>query len=223
MAILFDFYSNPTPNGDEEQTPKFHARAVNRQTLDPDTLVSHICERSTLGKGDVLAMFSELNHEIKQQLLAGNRVEIPGLGYFSLSLQAPSDADPQSTRAQHLRVKRIEFRADAHLREEIMAEATFERSPEKKHSATLNEEEVDQLVETYLKDHPFITRQVLSGLCHLTKGTAQNHIKRLLEEGKLINTNTPHTPIYMWKETEHKKRRTNKKEDNNKKDNNKKE
>ena len=201
MAILFDFYQTPNPKKEEKTTQKYHARVVNRQTLDPSTLVNHICERSTLGKGDVLAMFSELNHEIKQQLLAGNRVCIPGVGYFSLSIQAPADADPQSTRAQHLRVKRVEFRADAHLREEILAGATFERSPEKKHSAAITNEEVNRIVEEYLKDHPFLTRQVLSELCHLTKGTAQNHIRRLVSEGRLVNTNTPRNPIYMWKKT----------------------
>lgn len=206
MSILYDFYVSPSGGGTEvngescEPAPvKVHARVVNRQTLDPETLVNHICERSTLGKGDVVAMFSELNHEVAQQLLAGNSVNIPGLGYFSLSLLTPANANPRATRAQHLRVKRIEFRADPQLRKKVLNEASFERSPEKRHSAEVSNEEVELAVRGYLKGHPFITRKVFSELCHLTKGTALNHIRRLVKEGVLVNSNTPHNPIYMLK------------------------
>ena len=205
MSIIYDFYTSPNSEASKEKNPKFHARVVNRQTLDPAILVNHICERSTLGKGDVQALLSELNHEVSQQLLAGNCVYIPGLGYFSLSLQAPSDADPQSTRAQPVKVKRIEFRAEANLRHKILMEATFERSSEKKHSANHTQDEVIQLVREYLSQHLFMTRQIFSELCHFTKGTAQNHLRKLMEEGVIENTNTPRNPIYVLKKEKERK------------------
>ena len=199
MSILYDLYASPSSEANEESTPRYHARVVNRQTLDPDTLVDRICERSTLGRGDILALFEELGHEMKQQLLAGNAVVLPNIGTFTLSLHAPADANPNTSRAEQIQVKRIEFRAESKLRTEIVQTATFERSANKIHSASLTNEEVNKLVDSYMKEHSFITRKTLSELCHLTKGTALNQIRRLVNEGILINSNTPHQPIYVLK------------------------
>ena len=197
MSILYDLYASPNPEANEQRTPRYHARVVNRQTLDSDTLVDRICERCTLGKGDILGLFEELSNEMRLQLLAGNAVTLPNIGTFSLSLHAPADANPKTSRAEHIHVKRIEFRAESKLRNDILRTATFERSSEKQHSAPLSNEEVNQLVGSYLKEHSFITRKTLSELCHFTKGTALNHIIRLVNEGILVNTNTPYQPIYV--------------------------
>lgn len=200
MSILYDFYASPTTEKNEEDTPKYHVRAVNRQTLDPDTLINHICERSTLGKGEIAALLEELSYEIGQQLLAGNCVYIPKIGSFSLSLKSPADVNPTSTRAEQINVKRIEYRADSELRANVLSKATFERSPQKKHSAKLTNEEINNQVRIYLKDHPFLTRPLLEEICHLTKSTALNHIHRLIKEGILTNTNTSRQPIYILKD-----------------------
>lgn len=199
MSILYDLYISPTTNEQEETSPRYHARTVNRQTLDPDTLVSHICERSSLGKGDILALFEELNNEIRQQLLAGNSIYVPKIGVFSLSLQSPADINPQTARAEHIKVKRIEYRAESSLRNAILQQATFERNSEKKHSALLTNEEINEKAKEYLTDHPFLTRNLLEKVCNLTRGTALNHIRRMVKEEILINTNTPQQPIYVLK------------------------
>ena len=199
MAILYDFYPSPNPEGTEDGAPKLHARVVNKQTISPTMLINRICERSTLTKGDVLAMFSELNQEVTQALLEGHTVNIPGLGYFSLLLQTTEKVNPKSTRAQNIKVKRIEFRADSQLRNTVINEATFERSSIKRHSAILSNEEVKDAVQTYLQEHPYVTCKIVSELCNLTKGTAQKHIRLLVSEGFLVNTNTPRNPIYMLK------------------------
>lgn len=197
MAILYDLYTTPTPNKEAEGKSSYHARVVNRQTLDADILIQHICERSTLGKGDVISLFTELNREVSRQLLAGNRVQIPGLGYFSLSLQTTPEADPKLTRAEHIEVKQIEFRAESELREQVRHEASFERCKEKKHSVKHSNEEILQLVTNYLETHPFLTRQTFSKLCQFTRGTAILQLHRLVNEGILVNTNTPQHPIYV--------------------------
>lgn len=205
MAILYDFYASPSvmEEGAKEQAKeqelatKYHARVVGGQTLDVKKLVSRISQRSTLGEGDVLAVFHELSDELSQELLAGNRVYFPEIGYFSLSLQAPAEADPKETRAQKIRVKRIEFRAETQLRKKVESHAVFERSSKKMHSARLSHEEVESKVLEYLKEHMYVTCRTVCECCHLTKGTAQNHLKRMLAEGKIVNTNTPRNPIYM--------------------------
>ena len=200
MSILYDLYRSPNLQSDDPNELNYHVRAVNKQTVDPDVLVQHICDRSTFGKGEVLAIFNELTREVTQQLLAGNSVTIPGLGFLSLSLQSTTKANPKTIRAEHVKVKQIEFRAEANLRRAVINGATFERSTTKVHSANLTNEETNTRVKNYLKNHPFITRATLSELCHFAKGMAQNHIKRMVDEGILVNSNTPRNPIYMLKD-----------------------
>ena len=197
MAIKFDFYHSPSPEEKgEEQKERFHARVVRKQTIETEALIEEIHERCTLSKGDIKAVLSELHDALKTHLLAGNNVNIKGLGVYSLSLEAPKDANPDKTHAQNIKVKRIEFRADRQLRNEIIAEARFERTCEKVHSANIDSNEIDNLLVDYFKEHSYITRKKFEELFHLTKNTASRHLKRLVEEGRLVNTNTPRNPNY---------------------------
>lgn len=197
MAILFDFYHSPSTEeiGDETKE-KFHARVVSTQTLDLDDIVSRISERCTLSPSDIKAVISELSKEIQNGLLSGKQVNIPEIGNFSLSLQAPKDADPKKTHAQNIEVKRIEFRADHQLRQNVKNKAVFERSREKVHSAHISIYEIDALLIDYFDEHSFITRKKFEDLCHLTRSTATRHLKRLLDEGRLVNTNTSRNPTF---------------------------
>ena len=204
MAILFDFYHSPSLG--EESKQKYHARVVGGQSVDLSDIVQHISQRSTLSKGDIHAVISELSDEIASALLHGDYVTIPGIGNFSLSLQAPKDANPKKTHAQNINIKRIEFRADFQLKQRLKSEAVFERCQEKMHSAHINSYEIDSFLIDYFKEHAFITRKGFENLCHFTRSTASRHLKRLLNEGKLINTNTQRNPIfepakgfYIWR------------------------
>ena len=124
MAILFDFYHSPsTEEIGEEKQKRFHARVVSTQTIDLDDIATRISERSTLSPSDIKAVVSELSKEIQNGLLNGKQVNIPEIGNFSLSLQAPKDADPKKTHAQNIEIKRIEFRADHQLRQNVKNKA----------------------------------------------------------------------------------------------------
>ena len=197
MSIQFDFYNTPSPEGIiNEKKSRYHARVVTKQTLDSEDIIKRISERCTLSKGDITAVLSELRDVVKQGLLDGNNVLLNGLGEYSLTLEAPKDASPTKTHAQNISVKRIDFRADRKLRKEIMSEAHFERSLTKKHSAHISIYEVDALLVDYFEEHTYITRQSFETLCQFTKNTALRHLKRLVDEGRLINTNTSRNPNY---------------------------
>lgn len=197
MAILFDFYHSPsTEEVGKEKTEKFHARVVSNQSVTLDDIINRISERCTLSKGDIKAVISELSAEIENELLNGNQVNIPEIGNFSVSLQAPKNAIPTKTHAQSIKIKRIEFRADHQLQQRIKNNAVFERCRDKVHSAHIGISEIDALLNAYFKEHSFITRKGFEDLCHFTRSTAARHLKRLLSEGKLVNTNTPRNPTF---------------------------
>lgn len=197
MSIEFDFYNTPSPEGIiNEEKERYHARVVPKQTLDSEDIVKRIHERCTLSNGDILAVLSELHEVVKESLLDGNNIHLNGLGVYSLTLEAPKDASPTTTHAQNIKVKRIDFRADRKLRNEIISEARFTRSQVKNHSAHISIYDIDERLIDYFEEHSYITRQRFQQLCELTKNTALRHLKRLVEEGRLINTNTSRNPNY---------------------------
>lgn len=197
MSIQFDFYNTPSPEGIiDEETARYHARVITKQTIDTEDIIRQIHERCTLSKGDIVAVISELRDVIKQGLLDGNNVNLNGLGVFSLTLEAPKDLIPNKTHAQNIAVKCVKFRADRKLRKEIISEAHFERSRNKIHSAHISIYEIDALLVDYFEENAYITRQRFEKLCDLTKNTALRHLKRLVDEGRLINTNTSRNPNY---------------------------
>lgn len=78
-----------------------------------------------------------------------------------------------------------------------MKRVKVERSAIRNHSSNIDNATVDQRLETYLTEHPMITRRKLEELCGLTRTTASRHISRLIAENKIKNINTRTQPIYV--------------------------
>lgn len=195
MPILFDFYVSPSDSGKGEKE-KYHARVVRSHTVQIDDIVNNISKRCTLSKGDIRAVLDELGDELVYNLCEGDRVCLPGIGYFYLSLSAPKDTNPKTTRSQSIGIKAVEFRADSILKNNLESHARFERSDIKVHSSRLDSYEIDALLEDYFHKNDFLTRIKFEKLCGFTKTTAQRHLQRLMDEGRLVNVNTRHNPIY---------------------------
>lgn len=195
MPILFDFYVSPSDSGKGEKE-KYHARVVRSHTVQIDDIVNNISKRCTLSKGDIRAVLDELGDELVYNLCEGDRIYLPGIGYFYLSLSAPKDANPKTTRSQNIGIKAVEFRADSILKKGLENHAKLERSDIKVHSPRLDSYEIDILLEDYFHKNEFLTRIKFEKLCGFTKTTAQRHLQRLLNEGRLVNVNTRHNPIY---------------------------
>lgn len=195
MPILFDFYVSPS-DSEKEEKEKYHARVVRSHTVQIDDIVNNISKRCTLSKGDIRAVLDELGDELVYNLCEGNRVYLPGIGYFYLSLSAPKDANPKTTRSQNIGIKAVEFRADSILKKGLENHAKLERSDIKVHSPRLDSYEIDALLVDYFYENEFLTRTKFERLCGFTKTTAQRHLQRLMDEGRLVNVNTRHNPIY---------------------------
>lgn len=195
MPILFDFYTSPS-DPEKEEKEKYHARVVRSHTVQIDDIVNNISKRCTLSKGDIRAVLDELGDELVYNLCEGDRIYLPGIGYFYLSLSAPKDANPKITRSQNIGIKAVEFRADSILKNSLESHAKFERSDIKVHSSRLDSYEIDTLLVDYFHKNEFLTRSKFEKLCGFTKTTAQRHLQRLVDESKLVNVNTRHNPIY---------------------------
>lgn len=194
MAIKFEFYESPVSNG--EKSANYHARTISLRTVTTDQIARDIHEKSSLTTSDVKAVIVELSNEIAFHLGESERVHIEGIGYFQATLKCDKEIDPQKTRAQSVWFKSVKYRADQELKKKLKYIKT-ERSAIKSHSARLTNEEVDEKVSAFLAEGGFLTRGKLQAICKLTSSTAAKHIRRMREERKIKNINTPRHPIYV--------------------------
>lgn len=197
MAIKFDFYRTPPIPGEvKDAKEQYYARVVGGQTVDMDHMIPHIQQRCTLSKGDITAVIDELGVELVNQLCDGNHVYFPGIGYFSLSLSAPKDSDPVHTHNQHIRIKKVEFRADQHLKDALKEQAKFKRAEVKQRQVMLSDEEIEQLLRDAFRETPYLSRPDFAELTGLSRAMSQQFLNRLISEGKVVKKGSFRFPTY---------------------------
>ena len=111
MSVTYRLYRNNISNTGTHR--KWYARAVVSRTVGIDEIAARIQDGCTVKRSDVLAVLCELSEAVRDELLAGNRVVLPGLGSFKVGLaSAPADTPDEWTPARHLRGAHIVFRPE---------------------------------------------------------------------------------------------------------------
>ena len=194
MPVNYDFYKNPKLADKDEKT-HLHARVVPKGTVSSDELAEEIHDRSTLSTADITATLVALADITAEKLRDGQRVYIKGIGYLQMTLQCPPVESESEIRAESVRFKSVAFRPDAQLKERLST-THFVRQADKSHSKNYSTEEIDRLVARHFQQNETLTRNQFEALCGLTYSTAVRHLKRLREEGKIINIATQKHPLY---------------------------
>ena len=167
MAILYDWYENPGTNEEAPEEKGLHPRPLLNGKVTMRQLYNRVHARSSLTVGDVMNAIDCLAQICGEELRDGHEVHIEGLGYFAPTLEATQKVT-RSTPNKHLklRLKSISFRPDVRLKQ-AMTGVNAIRSKYTRHS-----------------------------LCGMARTTANVHLKRLQQEGKLKNVGKPTQPIY---------------------------
>ncbi|WP_342382558.1 HU family DNA-binding protein [Bacteroides ovatus] len=196
MAILYDWYENPGESDDSEEKG-LHPRIFLNGKVGTDKLCRMIHGRSSLSVGDVKNAFEMLAQICGEELREGREVHIEGLGYFAPILRSTQKVT-RSTKNKwsKMELKTIGFRPDARLRGELV-DAKVSRSKYARHSESLSEVEIDMRLKEYFVDHDVMLRYDFQEVCCMTRTTANRHLRRLLEEGKLRNIGKRMQPIYV--------------------------
>ena len=196
MAILYDWYENPGESNDSEEKG-LHPRIFLNGKVGTDKLCRMIHGRSSLSVGDVKNAFEMLAQICGEELREGREVHIEGLGYFAPILRSTQKVT-RSTKNKwsKMELKTIGFRPDARLRGELVG-AKASRSKYARHSESLSEVEIDMRLKEYFADHDVMLRYDFREVCCMTRTTANRHLRRLLEEGKLRNIGKRMQPIYV--------------------------
>ena len=82
MAILFEWYENVNDLNKPEDERLLHPRPVLAMPMETDDITSHIEHASSMSRGDIAGVLSELSRVVAGALGSGRRVHIEGLGYF---------------------------------------------------------------------------------------------------------------------------------------------
>ena len=196
MAILYDWYENPGESDDSEEKG-LHPRIFLNGKVGTDKLCRMIHGRSSLSVGDVKNAFEMLAQICGEELREGREVHIEGLGYFAPILRSTQKVT-RSTKNKwsKMELKTIGFRPDARLRGELVG-AKASRSKYARHSESLSEVEIDMRLKEYFADHDVMLRYDFQEVCCMTRTTANRHLRRLLEEGRLRNIGKRMQPIYV--------------------------
>lgn len=196
MAILYDWYENPGTNEEAPEERGLHPRPLLNGKVTMRQLYNRVHARSSLTVGDVMNAIDCLTQICGEELRDGHEVHIEGLGYFAPTLEATQKVT-RSTPNKHLklRLKSISFRPDVRLKQAMTGVSAI-RSKYTRHSQKLSEVEIDMKLKEYFADHDVLIRSDFQALCGMARTTANVHLKRLQQEGKLKNVGKPTQPIY---------------------------
>ena len=196
MAILYDWYENPGTNEEAPEERGLHPRPLLNGKVTMRQLYNRVHARSSLTVGDVMNAIDCLAQICGEELRDGHEVHIEGLGYFAPTLEATQKVT-RSTPNKHLklRLKSISFRPDVRLKQ-AMTGVNAIRSKYTRHSLKLSEVEIDMKLKEDFADHDVLIRSDFQALCGMARTTANVHLKRLQQEGKLKNVGKPTQPIY---------------------------
>lgn len=194
MSVKYDLYETPSL-GEAQEEKSYHARVVPYATKDIGCLARRIHSECSLTEADVKAALVALSRAMAAELESGNRIYLEGLGYFRMTLSCPAVTAPGQLRAASVRFKSVGFQPDRELKKRLAA-TTFVREENKRHSARLTEEEIDDRLTAYFAEHSSISRREFEQLCGFTKTMAVEKLNGLIRAGKIRKAGIPRFPVY---------------------------
>ena len=200
MAIKYEIHYLPNAGGNEE-TRRF-AHIFEQTAMTDKQMISRIARHSSLSEGDVAAVLMQLRDIIEDDLQEGRRINIPEIGYLSLSVDLDMDElkPDNKVRADYVSVRGIKFRPNADLLKKVKHHTHFEKSLYTSRSYPFSEDALKEKIREYLEHNRSINRKVLETEFYIRKQTALNWLKKLEKSGFLIKEGSRNAPVYFLAE-----------------------
>ena len=198
MSINYSWYRNPQRE-EGDITEGLHPRPFFNGTVDTHQLAKEIENATSLTESDVKAALTALSGVVARSLSLGEQVHLEGLGYFMPTLTAEgkvTEEMPLRERSRKVRFKGISFRADSELQSR-MGPISFNCVSSHPLSGQPSDEVVDTKLTEFFATHAYLSRRQLEGLCGIRTTTAVRLLRRLIDEGRLVNDGTRNQPIYL--------------------------
>lgn len=197
-TIKFSVHRNPKTDPTAPDT--FHVRPDTYYTAENNEIIDHLQQYHSLSTVYTEPLFRQLPRVIVEFLTENKNVHINGLGTFSLRLAfrpstddadaKPVFTDPALITGNNVQADSIIFKPDKDFlnllhRQPLHYENTIGRG-NVGHTSQYTEQQMQELLRSYLAEHPFITRRQLMNLLHLTDHTARRWLERFTSEPKAL-------------------------------------
>ncbi len=178
---------------------EYRAVTIENQVVGIDRIGRSIQGASSLTYADVIAAIAALRDEISFQLMSGNAVHLPGIGYFTLAVKGKLYQDPRSGhyRLRDPEARTVKFRPDTEMMEALL-HTEFENVTYRQGVSSIpTSKEIDEAIERLGTDRPFFSVDDLRLSLNLSQANAYRIAARLVEEGKIKNIGKGRSKLYV--------------------------
>lgn len=195
--MKYGVYEIPDPKNKEKKLK--HLRVCHGQVVDTDDIVNSLHMHDGLNKGTVLSVLSSVIDLVGEMLANGNTVTIDELGTFKLQIEQNEECgveDLGKIHSQHVKVKNVSFTCAKYLKKRIEDQASFERTRYPNRSLEMGKGEMEKILKEYFENHETINRRQFENEFTMRPSTAYRRLRKLAEEGKIVNIGSPQSPVY---------------------------
>lgn len=200
MSIKYEIHTIRNSQGTGEN--RHYAHIFENNPTSAKELESRIQDSCSLTKGDVEAALSALRESMVRELSGGNRFHIPGIGYFSLSidLDMPEGKPVDKVRADYISIRSIKFRPEASVLHDVRRNVRFERATFTTKSRQHTEESLLTGMKEFLTNHRCINRRDMELQFGLRQSAALKWLRHFTETGLLQKEGARNSPVYYLRE-----------------------
>ena len=178
---------------------EYRAVTIENQIVGIDRIGRSIQGASSLTYADVIAAIAALRDEISFQLMSGNAVHLPGIGYFTLAVKGKLYQDPRSGhyRLRDPEARTVKFRPDTEMMESLL-HTEFENVTYRDGVSSIpTYKEIDEAIARLGTDRPFFSVDDLRLNLNLSQANAYRIAARLEEEGKIKDIGKGRNKLYV--------------------------
>lgn len=202
MSAYYDLYESPRPNNKkkEGEVPILHARPVGGRTHTTEEILKIISQECTLTPADLKAAMSALSDCIVRYLGNGDRVQLDGIGNFSISLNCKPATETKEVRSQDVSFKQVNLQPAPELAQKLKTMKLY-RTPSSAQKYKMESEKRLLVLNRALDEEPFITRSRYRRLTGLSEYAAVKELNELTANGVLECRSMRKSKLYYRKGT----------------------
>ncbi len=178
------------------RSPRVHPYLVNSTLKTTESIASEIQSRCSLNRADVVSTLQALSDIMYDTFSLGDRIQLDGIGTFSISLTCPPVHSGEEIHAQNITVRNINFEPNSALLKKLRR-IPIERAPQRNMKKEIpHEKRKQELVKWFSTNHA-ITRSQYQKLLACSREIAYNHLNDFVENGHLHKIGKNSHPSYI--------------------------
>ena len=111
---------------DSSAIPKFYASLKKVQTIDLDYIANELAEKSSISKGDVISIITNLTDLVPKELSNGRTVNLGKLGTFWLNISSKGYDNEQEVSPEAIKKVNVRFKPSRTIKT-LLGQLKFDR------------------------------------------------------------------------------------------------